>query len=110
MAGYLCKDPDCTDTVAWHLINGDWDCLADNREAVADFARAAEANMPMPEVTLNLHVTCSGYEDQSVTVILTRLPSEEEQQDASAPPGEEVDLEVPAVIPPAGMPGHEHTM
>jgi hypothetical protein len=43
MSDYICHDPDCTDTVSWHLANGDLACIGDNREAVATFAQAAEA-------------------------------------------------------------------
>lgn len=112
MADYVCKDPTCTESVAWHLINGELDCIGDNREAVAAFAIAAEANMPRPEVTLSLHITCTGYEDQSTTIILPALPSETTQlENAQDPPVEVIVQEGapprPPAVPDPGMPDME---
>jgi hypothetical protein len=45
MAEYVCKDPSCSESVAWHLIHGDLDCIGDNREAVAEWASDAQSVM-----------------------------------------------------------------
>jgi hypothetical protein len=60
---YKCHDPDCTETLAWHLINGDLDCIGDNREAVAEFARQAEAEASSH---VKLFVVAEGYLDTTV--------------------------------------------
>jgi hypothetical protein len=61
---YICHDPDCTESLAWHLINGDLDCIGDNREAIAAFAEAAQT----PHVTV--YLTSEGFEDAKVEVDL----------------------------------------
>lgn len=71
MAGYLCKEPGCTDSVAWHLQHGEWDCLADNREAVAEFARNAEAlAAAAPNLIVNIDAHADGYEGQTFSIVL----------------------------------------
>jgi hypothetical protein len=40
---YVCKIEGCIDTVSEHLEKGDLDCIGDNREAVTEFALAADA-------------------------------------------------------------------
>lgn len=53
MADYVCKDPTCTETVSEHLVNGDLDCIGDNREAVAAYAKAAEELKEAVAVTVS---------------------------------------------------------
>jgi hypothetical protein len=88
--GYVCKEPGCTEDVAWHLINGELDCIGDNRGAIADYATEAEGalqrqagNLPPQSVTVT--VKSPGYEDHVVVVGLTQ------QEDVVEPPP--VDME-----------------
>lgn len=67
---YVCKDPSCTETVAWHLIHGDLECIGDNKEAVAAFARGVEAGL-MP-VNAVVTVEADGYETHVVSVVMER--------------------------------------
>jgi hypothetical protein len=82
---YECHDPECTETLAWHLINGDLDCIGDNREAIAAFAAAAES----PHVTV--YLAAEGFEDTKVEVDLIRtgvipVSTPDEGEDAPAEP------------------------
>jgi hypothetical protein len=54
---YVCDDPECTEDLAWHLINGDLDCLDHNRDALATFAFDATH----PKVTV--YLVAEGFED-----------------------------------------------
>jgi hypothetical protein len=68
LVDYVCKDPTCTGDVAWHLIHGDLDCIGDNREALAEFARQAEALYG--PLTVTVTVTSEGYVDHNNVIVL----------------------------------------
>jgi hypothetical protein len=65
---YLCKEENCTGDVAWHLIHGELDCIGDNRDAISEYAMAAEAqNGPL---TVTVTVTSAGYVDHHNVIVL----------------------------------------
>jgi hypothetical protein len=81
---YICKDPSCHESVAWHLIHGDLDCIDENRQAVAEFAQAAEARVN-PHVIA--YLSSPGFADQKVEFDL--IPAENiphSDEDAPLPP------------------------
>jgi hypothetical protein len=68
VAEYVCKEPNCTESVSWHLINGEIDCIEDNRAAVMEYAMAAEAqNGPL---TVTVTITSEGYIDHHNVIVL----------------------------------------
>lgn len=85
MADYVCKEAGCDESVAWHLIHGELDCIGDNREAISEYAEMAEARLHEP-LGVTVVVTAPGYEDHNVIVGLTPLadvppPPEPQMQD-----------------------------
>lgn len=68
---YVCKDPNCTGDVPFHLIHGDLDCIEMNRDAIAEWAKVADAALTgAEELVANVDVHAPGYEAQTVSIVL----------------------------------------
>lgn len=92
MTAYKCKDPGCVESVAWHLMHGELDCIGDNREAVAEYATAAEARVN-PHVVL--FVSAAGFADQQVSIDLIPvddIPHHEPEPGESVEPEPEMEM------------------
>lgn len=89
---YACKDPECTESIGWHLLHADPDCIEENQQVLAEWVAAAEVALAgVPELVVNIDAHAEGYEGQTVSVILKPV---------GAPPPV---VEEPPLMPPMDM-------